>query len=88
VKPYLIALGVGLLAGGIYGLLAVKSPAPPVISLVGLLGILLGEQIAPIARRVFAGQPITAVVASAGDEAMRGPTPASPAPRAPQGDTP
>ncbi len=54
-KPYLISLVVGLLVGGIYGLLNVKSPAPPTIALIGLLGILLGEQAVPIARQL-AGQ--------------------------------
>jgi XapX domain-containing protein len=42
-SPYLISLAVGLGVGIIYGLLAVKSPAPPVIALMGLLGILAGE---------------------------------------------
>ncbi len=41
--PYLLSLAVGLGVGIIYGLLAVKSPAPPVIALIGLLGILAGE---------------------------------------------
>ncbi len=41
--PYLLSLGAGLLVGVIYGLLAVKSPAPPVIALLGLLGMLGGE---------------------------------------------
>ena len=58
-KPYLIALAAGLLAGVIYGLINVRSPAPPVIALVGLLGILLGEQIVPLAKRVFAGHSLT-----------------------------
>lgn len=43
-KPFVIALAVGLLVGVIYGLLNVRSPAPPYIALLGLLGILLGEQ--------------------------------------------
>lgn len=43
-KAFIIALGVGLLVGAIYGLLNVRSPAPPYVALVGLLGILLGEQ--------------------------------------------
>ena len=55
-KPYLISLFAGLLVGGIYGILNVKSPAPPTIALIGLLGILLGEQAVPIARQLFAGQ--------------------------------
>lgn len=54
-KPYLISLAAGLLVGAIYGLLNVRSPAPPVIALVGLLGILAGEQLAPLARHVLAG---------------------------------
>jgi XapX domain-containing protein len=49
-KLYLISLAVGLLVGMIYGFLQVKSPAPPVIALVGLFGILAGEQLAPIIR--------------------------------------
>ena len=48
-KPYLLSLGAGLLIGLIYSLLHVRSPAPPVIALVGLLGILAGEQIVPLA---------------------------------------
>lgn len=58
-KTYLIALGAGLLVGAIYGLLGVRSPAPPVVALVGLLGILLGEQAVPLAKRLFAGHPLT-----------------------------
>jgi XapX domain-containing protein len=54
-RVYLISLGAGLLVGVIYGLLHVRSPAPPVVALVGLLGILLGEQAVPLARRMLAG---------------------------------
>lgn len=56
-KPYLAALSAGLLVGIVYSLLNVRSPAPPVIALVGLLGILLGEQIVPFAKRVWSGKP-------------------------------
>jgi XapX domain-containing protein len=59
VKVYLISLAAGLLVGIVYGLLNVRSPAPPVIALVGLLGILLGEQVLPLVRRVWSGQPVT-----------------------------
>ncbi len=52
-KPYLLSLAVGLLVGVIYALCHVRSPAPPVIALVGLLGILLGEQLPPLARKVM-----------------------------------
>jgi XapX domain-containing protein len=34
--PYLISLAVGLFVGMLYGLLDVKSPAPPFVALVGL----------------------------------------------------
>ncbi|MEJ0091953.1 MAG: DUF1427 family protein [Methylocella sp.] len=37
----------------------VRSPAPPIIGLVGLLGILLGEQAVPLAKRLIASQPVT-----------------------------
>lgn len=57
-KVYLLSLGAGLLVGVIYSLLNVRSPAPPVIALVGLLGILIGEQSVPLARRVISGEPI------------------------------
>ncbi len=58
-KPYLLALGAGLLVGIVYGLLNVRSPAPPVIALVGLFGILVGEQIVPIAKRLWGGEKLT-----------------------------
>ena len=52
-KPYLYSLGAGVLVGLVYALLQVRSPAPPVIALVGLLGILVGEQIPPLVHNVF-----------------------------------
>ncbi|MCB4768615.1 XapX domain-containing protein [Ancylobacter sp. Lp-2] len=42
-QPYLISLAAGLGIGAVYGLLAVRSPAPPIIALFGLLGMLAGE---------------------------------------------
>ena len=57
---YLISLGAGILAGLLYGLINVRSPAPPAIALIGLLGMLVGEQIVPVAKRLIDGQPITA----------------------------
>ncbi|MCF8207118.1 MAG: XapX domain-containing protein [Methylotenera sp.] len=53
-KPYLLSAAVGLLVGVIYALFNVRSPAPPVIALVGLLGILAGEQIPPLVKRWLA----------------------------------
>jgi XapX domain-containing protein len=43
-KALLISFAVGTLVGVLYGVIRVKSPAPPIIALVGLLGIVLGEQ--------------------------------------------
>jgi XapX domain-containing protein len=54
-KVYLVSLAAGLLVGVIYGLLNVRSPAPPVVALIGLLGILAGEQLVPLARHVLDG---------------------------------
>ncbi|MDP9547308.1 UNVERIFIED_ORG: XapX domain-containing protein [Burkholderia cepacia] len=54
-KPYFLSLIAGLLAGVIYGALGVNSPAPPLIALTGLLGMLAGEQILPVARRMLSG---------------------------------
>lgn len=50
-KPYLLSLSAGLLIGLIYSLLQGRSPAPPVIALVGLLEMLAGEQIVPLASQ-------------------------------------
>ena len=58
-QSYLFSLGAGLLVGIVYSLLNVRSPAPPVIALVGLLGILAGEQIVPIAKRLLSSQSVT-----------------------------
>ena len=83
-KPYVIALAVGLLVGVIYGILNVRSPAPPVVALVGLLGILIGEQIPPVARRMLSGQPVgLAAIRAHGAHHVFGPLPGGPAPDAP-----
>jgi XapX domain-containing protein len=37
---FVVGLGVGIL----YGLIRVKSPAPPIVALLGLLGMVVGEQ--------------------------------------------
>ena len=59
-KTYVLSLAVGLLVGVIYGVLNVRSPAPPVIALVGLLGILVGEQVVPLAKRLVSNEPVSA----------------------------
>ena len=43
-KGLVLSFAVGLGVGVLYGLLRVKSPAPPIIALLGLLGMVLGEQ--------------------------------------------
>ena len=57
-KIYLVSLGAGVLVGVIYSLLNVRSPAPPLIALVGLLGILVGEQIVPVGKHMLAGSAL------------------------------
>jgi XapX domain-containing protein len=49
-RPYLISLLVGVAVGVVYGLIRVRSPAPPTVALLGLLGMLAGEQVVPIVR--------------------------------------
>ena len=77
-KPYLLSLAAGLLVGIVYSFLGVKSPAPPMIALVGLLGILFGEQVLPIARRLIAGQPVVQSVALTCAEPVMGRLPGDP----------
>ena len=51
---YLISLAIGLGVGLLYGALHFRSPAPPAIALVGLLGMLAGEQLWPLGRQLVA----------------------------------
>src|SRR5690349_6290661 len=44
-KVLFLSFVVGLGVGVIYGLIRVKSPAPPIVALLGLLGMVLGEQL-------------------------------------------
>jgi len=66
-RPFLISLAVGLAVGIFYGLIKVRSPAPPAIALLGLLGMLAGEQVAPMVRSCVARW-----------EARNGPAPVEP----------
>jgi XapX domain-containing protein len=52
---YLISLAIGLFVGVIYGALDFRSPAPPAIALVGLMGMLLGEKLWPMGREWVSG---------------------------------
>ncbi|ONF97301.1 hypothetical protein SPHI_07380 [Sphingomonas jeddahensis] len=58
-KLYILSLGAGLLIGVIYSLMGIRSPAPPIVALIGLAGILAGEQIMPLAKRIIDGPAIT-----------------------------
>ena len=44
-KALLISFAVGLMVGAVYALLRVRSPAPPLVALAGLLGMVWGEQL-------------------------------------------
>ena len=59
-KIYIISLIVGILAGLLYGVLQVRSPAPPVAALIGLLGMLIGEQMIPFGKQLVADSTLSA----------------------------
>jgi len=59
-KLYVVSLGAGIFVGVIYALMQVRSPAPPAIALIGLLGMLIGEQVVPPVKRLIAGEKVTA----------------------------
>jgi len=47
-RVYAVSVAIGVLVGVLYGLLNVRSPAPVIVGLVGLAGILLVAQVAPL----------------------------------------
>jgi XapX domain-containing protein len=59
-RMYIVSMATGVLVGIIYGLLGVRSPAPPVVALVGLLGILVGEQVIPVGKQLMSGSGLVA----------------------------
>jgi XapX domain-containing protein len=59
-KIYLLSLSAGVLVGVVYALMHVRSPAPPVVALVGLLGMLIGEQLVPLVKRALSDEPVNA----------------------------
>ena len=52
-KMYALSLGVGVLVGVLYYLLNVKSPAPPYVALLGLLGMVVGEKLIPLLKTLI-----------------------------------
>jgi len=59
---YAVSLAMGVAVGVTYGLVQVRSPAPPLIALVGLLGMVMGEQAVDMARRQLAPPAHSATV--------------------------
>ena len=64
---YLVSLLMGLAVGVAYGLVNVRSPAPPLIALVGLLGMVLGQQAVDMAKRHLAPPAQTSIRQVPGD---------------------
>jgi XapX domain-containing protein len=54
--PTALSLIAGLIVGVGYGLCGIRSPAPPAIALLGLLGMLAGERGVQIALRHLSEQ--------------------------------
>ena len=58
---YLVSLVMGLAVGVAYGLVQVRSPAPPLIALAGLLGMVLGEQAVDMVKHHLAPPAPTSI---------------------------
>jgi XapX domain-containing protein len=67
VTGYLVSLLMGLAVGVAYGLVQVRSPAPPLIALVGLLGMVLGEQAVDMVKYHLAPPAQTSIRQTPGD---------------------
>ena len=63
---YLVSLVMGLVIGVAYGLVQVRSPAPPLIALVGLLGMVLGERAIDMVKRHFPPPPEASIRQASG----------------------
>ncbi len=66
---YLISLLVGFVFGVGHALLGVKSPAPPIVALFGLLGMVIGEQGVPWVKQHYQRPAITESRASPSNDA-------------------
>lgn len=76
-RPYLISLAAGVLVGVIYALIKVRSPAPPTIALVGLAGILIGEQAVPLVKSLWSSKEKAAEIHAACNTHVFGKLPAN-----------
>ena len=56
-RPYLASVILGVAVGVVYGLVKVRSPAPPAIALLGLLGMLVGKQAVTLVKSHVFGWP-------------------------------
>ncbi|MEW2294215.1 DUF1427 family protein [Streptomyces sp. NPDC006743] len=83
--PYVKALPAGVLVGAAYTAVRVKSPAPPLLGLTGLSGIVLGERATCAARARLRARRATPAPASAAHRPPAAPeqdgTPWGPFPR-------
>lgn len=52
-KSYILSFIAGLLVGILYAAIRIKSPAPPIVALIGLLGIVVGEAVWPLAWQII-----------------------------------
>ncbi len=68
-RSFMSSLVIGIGVGVVYGLLRFRSPAPPLIALVGLLGMLVGEQAVSILRGCL--DPAPAGARATGSDASR-----------------
>ena len=59
---YLASLAVGLAVGILYGVIGLRSPAPPLAALLGLLGMLAGESGVAAIRKSMSGPARTGEV--------------------------
>jgi XapX domain-containing protein len=69
---YLLSLLMGVAVGVAYGLVQVRSPAPPLIALVGLLGMVAGQQAIDMAKRQLGPPSHASTCQRPDDRAARG----------------
>jgi XapX domain-containing protein len=73
-KVLFLSFVVGLGVGALYGLIRVKSPAPPIVALLGLLGMVLGEQLGIWVQTKKLDVPRAAAVCLVGERYDRHPS--------------
>jgi XapX domain-containing protein len=66
-KVMILSFVAGVGVGVLYGLIRVKSPAPPIVALLGLLGMVLGEQLGILVHTKRLDVPHAAAVCLVGE---------------------